>query len=158
MGNGKISPTMTQAEGPHVIANIEMLIHMNAIIAAVAAELGFDPLPAVTPTIPTMYCEITIPVPPQSRILRRPNFSISQKETGVEHTVVYQSQHCSSRARDWGWRQASRVLTEADLQAHPIIQRWTKRLREVLTIAESGNEDDKERVVDGTERLKEDDA
>ena len=89
MGNGKISPTMTQAEGPHVIANIEMLIHMNAIIAAVAAELGFDPLPAVTPTIPTMYCEITIPVPPQSRILRRPNFSISQKETGVEHTVVY---------------------------------------------------------------------
>lgn len=88
MGSGKISPTMTHAEGPHVMANIEMLMQMNAIMADTAEGLGWAPPPAVTPTIPTMNCETTMRDPPMIKIWRRPNLSTSQKDTGVEQTLT----------------------------------------------------------------------
>ena len=78
IGSGKISPMTTQATGPQVEANMLMFMQINAIIADVADLLfGSVPwvLPAVTPTMPTMYWEMTIPVPPKMRRLRRPTRS-----------------------------------------------------------------------------------
>ena len=62
-------------------------MQMNAIMAETAGWLFSEVLPAVTPIIPTMYCETTIKLPPVSKILRRPNLSISQNDTGVEQTL-----------------------------------------------------------------------
>ena len=45
MGRGKISPTTTQAEGPHVMANQDMLRQMKGITADIAAVLWADVLP-----------------------------------------------------------------------------------------------------------------
>ena len=39
IGRGKISPTTTHAEGPHVIAKQDILRQMKAIIAEMAAVL-----------------------------------------------------------------------------------------------------------------------
>lgn len=86
IGKGKISPTMIHAAGPQLMANMEMLMQMNAIMHRTAAGSPF--LPAVTPTMPTMNCEITMPVPPANKILRRPKRSTVQNETGVEHELT----------------------------------------------------------------------
>lgn len=44
MGRGKTSPTTIQAHGPHVVANMKMLIQMNAIMADTADVLVSAPL------------------------------------------------------------------------------------------------------------------
>lgn len=75
MGRGNISPTTIQALGPHVMANAEMFRQMKAIMAEVAALLWLLVLPAVTPMMPTMYCETTIKLPPKINMVRRPSFS-----------------------------------------------------------------------------------
>lgn len=91
IGRGKISPITTQAQGPQVVANMKMLMQMKAIMADTADRLllpsGFS-LPAVAPIIPTMYCAMTIPIPPKIRRLRRPIRSTIQKESGVEQTLT----------------------------------------------------------------------
>lgn len=88
MGNGKISPITTHAQGPHVAAKNEMLKQMKAIMAETALLLCCDSLPAVTPMMPTMNCMMTMPVPPMMRILRRPKRSTVQKEMGVDKTLT----------------------------------------------------------------------
>jgi hypothetical protein len=90
IGSGKISPITTHAQGPQVEANIEMLMQMKAIMEETAAWFVAVPLswPTVTPTIPTMYWEITMPLPPKMSKLRRPTLSTSQNEMGVEHTLT----------------------------------------------------------------------
>jgi hypothetical protein len=86
IASGKISPTMIHAAGPHVMANIEMLMQMNATMHRTAE--GSPCLPAVTPIVPTMSCEIAMQEPPMSKILRRPKRSTIQNETGVEHELT----------------------------------------------------------------------
>ena len=82
--------TTTHAQGPHVEANMLMLMQMNAIMAETAALFVSAPLswPTVTPTMPTIYWEMTIPVPPKMSKLRRPNFSTIQNEMGVDRTLT----------------------------------------------------------------------
>lgn len=74
-----------------MLANMVMLMQMNATIAE-TADLLKDPsalaFPAVSPIIPTMYWEMTIPVPPKMRRLRRPTLSTSQNEMGVDRTLT----------------------------------------------------------------------
>jgi hypothetical protein len=64
-------------------------------VEADECDLGSDsgccrsrPDDQVTPTIPTMNSQTTIPKAPQIRIERRPNFSMIQKEIGVEQTFT----------------------------------------------------------------------
>jgi hypothetical protein len=61
---------------------------MKAIWAETAEWLFWLGRPAVTPTIPTMNSQITIPKAPQMRIVRRPYLSMIQKEIGVEQTLT----------------------------------------------------------------------
>jgi hypothetical protein len=82
--------TTTHAQGPHVDANMLMLMQMKAIMAETAALFVSAPLswPTVTPTMPTIYWEMTIPVPPKINKLRRPNLSTIQNEMGVDRTLT----------------------------------------------------------------------
>lgn len=75
IGSGNISPTITQAAGPQVAAKLEIKKQINATIAETAAELCWDSLPAVSPTIPTISCITIMLIAPYSKIDRRPKRS-----------------------------------------------------------------------------------
>ena len=59
-------------------------MQMNAIMAVTAAWL----LGSAVPMMATMNWQMTMPRAPQMRSGRRPNFSIVQKEIGVEQTLT----------------------------------------------------------------------
>lgn len=57
---------------------------MNEIMALTAWGL----LPSTVPTMATMNWQTTMPKAPQMSRARRPNFSMVQKEIGVEQTLT----------------------------------------------------------------------
>ncbi len=64
IGSGNTSPTMTQAAGPQLVANTEILRQMKAIIALVAEWLCLSVFPAVAPIMPTINCIVIMPIAP----------------------------------------------------------------------------------------------
>lgn len=59
--SGKISPVTTHATGPQELAKKKMYRHTKAMAVRCAGRLV---VPAVVPTMATMYWQIVIPVAP----------------------------------------------------------------------------------------------